>query len=167
MLPDILKKNLKIVFVGINPGKRSDKLQHYYAGRSNQFWQLLYDSKLTPSKLSPYDDLNLLGFEIGLTDVIRQATRNSGEARKLLNRGDIDELNKRIRNYTPQVVCFNGKEAYGFFIGRKVEKLGLQSEKMRGAKVFVVPSSSGTNTWFTRKGKLQYYKELKKVSEEM
>ncbi len=142
MLPDILKKNLKLIFVGINPGKKSDRLQHYYAGRNNQFWKLLYDSRLAPVKLSPYDDLNLLGFEIGLTDVIRQATRNSGEAKKLLRRGDIDELNKKIRHYTPRVVCFNGMEAYEFFLGRKVKKLGLQSEKIHGAKIFVAPSSS-------------------------
>ena len=43
-LPDYIRPHMKILFVGINPGKRSAEVGHHYAGYSNRFWKLLYDS---------------------------------------------------------------------------------------------------------------------------
>ena len=37
-----------VLFVGINPGVRSAKTGHHFAGYSNRFWKLLSDSRLAP-----------------------------------------------------------------------------------------------------------------------
>jgi TDG/mug DNA glycosylase family protein len=50
-LPDYLRPGLKLVFVGFNPGERSARIGHYYAGRGNQFWNFLYESGLVPEML--------------------------------------------------------------------------------------------------------------------
>jgi len=167
MLQDILRKKLKVVFVGINPGLRSDKVGHYYAHHTNKFWQLLADSNLTPYLLTSKQDYKLTDFEIGLTDVVRQASRGSKEAEKLLSNENLTQLNEKIRKFSPKMICFNGKKAFKLFFCKEPEKLGLQSEKMNSADIFVLPSSSGTNTKFTYLQKLEYYKELKKLSKEI
>jgi len=46
-LPDYLDYNLRVLFVGYNPGERAAALGHHYAGRNNQFWRLIYDAGLT------------------------------------------------------------------------------------------------------------------------
>ena len=39
---------MRVLFVGINPGVRSALTGHHFAGFSNRFWKLLYDSRLVP-----------------------------------------------------------------------------------------------------------------------
>jgi len=41
-LPDHLRKGMKLVIVGCNPTESSARVGHYYAGRDNQFWPILY-----------------------------------------------------------------------------------------------------------------------------
>src|SRR6266704_680533 len=43
-LPDRIRPGLRVLFVGINPGIRSAAVGHHFAGFSNRFWRLLYDS---------------------------------------------------------------------------------------------------------------------------
>ena len=51
-LPDYLRKGMKMILVGPNPGDRSARVGHYYAGRTNLFWPILYESGVIPEPLS-------------------------------------------------------------------------------------------------------------------
>lgn len=51
-LPDHLRPGLRILFVGINPGVRSAQTGHHFAGHSNRFWKLLYESGLVTEPLT-------------------------------------------------------------------------------------------------------------------
>ena len=42
-MPDYLAPGLDVLFVGINPGRRSAATGHHYAGPGNHFWPLLYE----------------------------------------------------------------------------------------------------------------------------
>jgi len=68
-------------------------------------------------------------------------------------------LKKKLRTAAPRVVAFNGKMAGERFSGRSV-KLGWQRETFEGAKVFVLPSTSGRNGSLTRTEKLLYFRRL-------
>jgi G:T/U-mismatch repair DNA glycosylase len=57
------------------------------------------------------------------------------------------------------VIAFNGKMVYEKFTGRAC-KLGLQKEKLYGAHVFVLPSTSGANCGTDRGVKTRYFKKL-------
>jgi G:T/U-mismatch repair DNA glycosylase len=57
------------------------------------------------------------------------------------------------------VVAFNGKLAYEKFAGRPC-KLGLQKERLYGARIFVLPSTSGQNAGLGVARKLRYFKQL-------
>src|SRR5712692_9162872 len=78
-LPDYLRRGMKLVIVGCNPGERSARLGHYYAGRGNVFWPLLYDSGVVPEPLEYKDDKRMIEFGIGLTDLVKRPTRGIEE----------------------------------------------------------------------------------------
>ena len=41
MLRDVVAPGVNVLFVGINPGMRSDATGHHFAGFSNRFWKPL------------------------------------------------------------------------------------------------------------------------------
>jgi TDG/mug DNA glycosylase family protein len=55
ILPDLLGPGLDLIIVGTSAGRASAKLGSYYAGRSNRFWRVLYEAKLTPTELRSED----------------------------------------------------------------------------------------------------------------
>src|SRR5471030_2188044 len=90
-LPDYLEPDLKLVFIGINPGVYSAQVGHYYARPGNLFWWALSNSVLINKTLGPENDAELLNYKIGLTDVVKRPTNSSGE----LTQEEYDEGAKR------------------------------------------------------------------------
>jgi TDG/mug DNA glycosylase family protein len=158
-LPDYLQPGLKVVFVGFNPGERSARIGHYYAGRGNQFWNFLHESGLVPEKLRPEDDHRILEFRLGLTDVVKRWSRSCGSLRAIDYQKGIPPLIAKLHEVRPRAVAFNGKGAYQKVSGRFV-RLGLQRENLEGAHVFVLPSTSGRNGSLTRAAKLAHFRRL-------
>jgi TDG/mug DNA glycosylase family protein len=163
-LPDHLRRGLKLVIVGFNPGERSARVGHYYAGRGNLFWPLLYEAGLVPEPLEYEDDIRLLGFGIGLTDLVKRPSAGIEDVR----REDWLEgrvlLANKLEQFQPKVIAFNGKLAFEKFSGRPC-KLGLQKDRLYGARVFVLPSTSGQNV-LARGQKLRYFRKLAALLEE-
>jgi TDG/mug DNA glycosylase family protein len=160
-LPDYLRPGLKVVFVGFNPGERSAHLGHYYAGRGNQFWNFLFESGLLPVKVDWDEDHRVLEFGIGMTDLVKRWSKSSSELRADEYRKGIHRLNDQLQRAAPRarVVAFNGKGVYEQFLGNPV-RLGWQRERVAGARVFVLPSTSGRNGSLTRIEKLEYFRQL-------
>lgn len=152
---------MKLIVVGCNPGERSARVGHYYAGRGNQFWPLLYESGILPEELSYQEDKRVIEFGVGLTDLVKRSTRSIEE----IERHEYAEgrilLAQKLQELFPRVVAFNGKHVYEKFAQRHC-RLGLQKERLYGALVFVLPSSSGRNA--TGKGvKMRYARRLAKL----
>lgn len=154
-LPDYLRKGMKMILVGPNPGDRSARVGHYYAGRTNQFWPILFESGVIPEPLTYEDDRRMLEFGIGMTDLVKRPTRAIEE----IERQEFAEgrvlLAQKLEDTRPRVIAFNGKIVYEKFAGRPC-KLGLQKEKLYGAQVFVLPSTSEPNGGVT----MRYFKKL-------
>ena len=160
-LPDHLRSGMKLVIVGCNPGDRSARVGHYYAGRGNEFWPLLHDSGIVPELLDHRDDKRMIEFGIGLTDLVKRPTRGVEELRREEFAEGRILLSQKLEQYGPQVIAFNGKMAYENFSQRPCE-LGLQKERLYGATVFVLPSTSGKNA-LEPNTKLRYFRQLAKV----
>lgn len=158
-LPDYLRPGLKVVFVGFNPGERSARIGHYYAGRGNQFWDLLFESGLLPEKLAPEDDCRMLEFQYGLTDVVKRWSKSANDLKAPDFKRGVPLLRGKLQNAGPRVVAFNGKMGYEKFHGRP-SHLGWQRGYFAGARVFVLPSTSGRNGSLTRAQKLAYFRRL-------
>lgn len=158
-LPDYLRPGLRLVFVGFNPGERSARIGHYYAGRGNQFWNFLFESGLVPERLSPEEDYRLLDFGFGLTDVVKRWSKSASTLGAADYRLGVPLLLVKLLRAGPQVVAFNGKTAYERF-ARLRAGLGWQRVPVAGARVFVLPSTSGRNSSLTRTAKLRYFRQL-------
>lgn len=158
-LPDHLRKGMKMILVGCNPGDRSARVGHYYAGRGNQFWPMMYESGVIPEPLTYQDDRRVVEFGIGMTDLVKRPTRGVEE----IERREFAEgrvlLAQKLEEMRPRVIAFNGKMVYEKFTGRPC-KLGLQKERLYGAHVFVLPSTSSQNAGTSASVKKRYFKKL-------
>jgi TDG/mug DNA glycosylase family protein len=157
-LPDHLRKGMKLVIVGCNPTESSVRTGHYYSGRGNPFWPVLYETGVIPEPLEYRDDKRIIEFAIGLTDLVKRPTRTLEE----LTREDYAEgrivLSQKLGEYVPHVVAFNGKSVYEQFAQRRV-KLGLQRETLYGASVYVLPATDAQHA-HNSKDRMAHFRRL-------
>ena len=59
-LPDVLRPDLDVVFVGTAAGRRSAAVGAYYAHPGNRFWKTLHSTGLTPRLFAPDEFRELL-----------------------------------------------------------------------------------------------------------
>lgn len=166
MLPDLIIPDLEILFVGINPGLKSARVGHYYAGPGNMFWKCLHQSGLTPELLRPDEDVRLLQYHIGITDCVKRASQMASEVRKSEFRESAPVLIAKIEAYQPRIVCFNGLMGYRSAIDPE-GMLGPQPQLLGGAHVFVVPSTSAANAGFTREERVEWFRKLRTFRDEV
>jgi TDG/mug DNA glycosylase family protein len=150
---------MKMILVGSNPGDRSARVGHYYAGRGNQFWPMMYESGVIPEPIGYEDDRRILEFGIGMTDLVKRPTRSADELERQEFAEGRELLAQKLEDMHPRVIAFNGKMVYEKFTGGEC-KLGQQKEKLYGAHVFVLPSTSGLHTGNDRGVKMRYFKKL-------
>nr|XP_050856588.1 G/T mismatch-specific thymine DNA glycosylase-like [Vespula vulgaris] len=165
-LPDYLKENLDIVFVGINPSLMAAHRGKYYAGPGNHFYKLLYESGLTPKCLSFEEDHKLLQYGIGLTNIVARPTRSSADLKRIEIKEGAKIIEEKLRLFKPKIAIFNGKCIYEVYANKNSKSpfhFGLQSEFIGDTAVWVVPSSSARCANFPRMiDKLHFYSALKK-----
>jgi len=143
-IPDHLKKDLDILFVGFNPSIRSSETGHHFANPNNRFWTILYRAGLTPRKYTPDEDQDLLALGYGLTNIVARPTKTAAEITREEYLEGKEILKQKIQSIHPKIVCFVGKGVYEEFSGKKKIDWGLQPESVvEGVKEFVCPSSSG------------------------
>ncbi len=164
-LPDYLAPNLEIVFVGINPGAYSARVGHYFARKQNSFWNALSQSGLVPEKLSPEDDVRIVEFGLGLTDIVKRSTSNASQlgAAEFVEGGRV--LRAKLQALAPRVVCFNGLLGYRNAFDRKA-KLGQQEERWATSQLFIVPSTSPLNAHY-RGEIVHWFRKLKQYTDQL
>jgi TDG/mug DNA glycosylase family protein len=165
-LPDIVAPGLRVLFVGINPGLRSATLGHHFAGFSNRFWKLLFESGLTPEQLSAVDDRRLLEWGMGITNLVGRPTAGvSGLRREEYVRG-VRVLERKVHEARPQLAALVGVSIYRvLFRWRGPVRLGLQVELLEGANVFVLPNPSGRNAHYSYPEMLESFRDLQRELE--
>lgn len=162
-LKDILAEDLKILFIGFNPGLYSAEIGHYFAHKNNKFWDLLYQSALTPKRLDPREDWSMLSLGYGLTDIVKRPSKGISELKKREYACGKKRLRRIIEKYKPKIACYLGIGVYKEFSGKKEIKLGLQdSNQVEGILDFVAPSPSGLNM-IPFQEKLYYFKQLRSL----
>src|SRR5947207_16020976 len=81
-VPDVLAPGLRIVFVGINPGRVSAASRAHFANPRNDFWRLLHAARLTSRLYEPHEQFALLEEGIGVTNAAYRTTPGSGDLRR-------------------------------------------------------------------------------------
>lgn len=163
-LPDRIQPGLLVLFVGINPGLRSAKTGHHFAGYSNRFWKLLYESRLVSEPLTYEDDARLPEWKLGLTNIISRPSAGIAALKPVeyvVGRG---RLVATVRHYRPRIVALLGVTIYRkLFPGTPAGpvRLGWQRKRLAGARVFVLPNPSGRNAHFSYRAMLEMFRRLR------
>jgi TDG/mug DNA glycosylase family protein len=143
-VPDVLAPDLRIVFVGINPGRVSAAARAHFANPRNDFWRLLHAAQLTSRLYAPDEQFSLLEEGIGVTNAAYRTTPGSGDLRRADFAGSAQRLERIARELRPRWLAFVGKEAYRGAFGLR-PGLGLQDRRLGETELFVLPSTSPAN----------------------
>jgi TDG/mug DNA glycosylase family protein len=158
-VPDVLAPGLRIVFVGINPGRVSAAARAHFANPRNDFWRLLHAARLTPRLYEPLEQFALLEEGIGVTNAAYRTTPGSGGLRRADFAGSAERLERIALDLKAGWLAFVGKEAYrGAFGERPV--LGLQERTLGESKLFVLPSTSPANAAVPWAERRRWFEEL-------
>jgi len=160
MLTDIITHGLDVIFCGINPGLKSADDGHHFSGRSNRFWRVLHQSGFTPYEIEAVNDTSILDFGYGLTTAVARATSRADELSKEEFDDSLEAFKAKITEFKPKYVAFLGKAAYKAFSKKKEIAWGQQSEDFCGARVWVLPNTSGLNRGFSLDDLVIYYREF-------
>jgi TDG/mug DNA glycosylase family protein len=151
LLRDRIRPDVRVLFVGINPGVRSALTGHHFAGYSNRFWKLLYDARLVPEPVTYADDVRLPEWGFGITNLVPRPTPGIDTLERHEYVAGRVRLRRKILRLRPTVVALIGVTVFrAMFPGRRdAVSLGLQRERIGGSVVFVLPNPSGRNANFT------------------
>jgi thymine-DNA glycosylase len=178
LLPDAIKENLLVLFVGLNPGIQTARSGHAYAHPSNLFWKLLYSSGVTPRPCRAEEDREMPRlYSLGLTNIVSRPSRNGGELRKTELDDGVATLEEKARKWRPESVCIVGKSIWesiwrvrhgGKAVGAafkygwqdESENMGQLDGEWAGARVFVATSTSGLAASLSKAEKERIWSEL-------
>ena len=165
MLRDRISPGVEVLFVGINPGVRSALTGHHFAGFSNRFWKLLYESRLVPEPITFEDDDRLPEWGFGVTNIIARATPGIDTLLPHEYVSGRKRLLAKIRKFRPRVVALVGVTVFrAMFPERKGPvATGLQEQTLGGASLFVLPNTSGRNANFSYAEMLAAFKLLRRA----
>jgi len=144
-IADVIVPDLEVLFCGINPGRYSGATGFHFAGPGNRFWPALFASGFTDRLLLPSEVGLLPRYGLGITNLVARTTARADELGDDELREGLKVLTRKVKRYRPQWVAVVGLGAYRVGFGRPKAVVGPQSEPLAGAKVWVLPNTSGLN----------------------
>ena len=157
-VPDLLGDDVRLLFVGINPGLWTAAAQAHFAKRGNRFYPALYlaglsEGLIVASAGMAYNDAaDLRERGVGITNLVNKATARADE----LTTTDLEEgaiqLETKVTSVRPRVVVMLGVTAYRIAFRRPRATIGWQSHGLAGADLLVAGNPSGLNAHHTTAG---------------
>ena len=162
---DVIARDLRVLFCGINPGLYTAAVGRHFARPGNRFWPALHRSGFTPRQLSPFEERELLSLGLGVTNVVARATAAAAElAPAEFERGG-RLLRAKVRRYAPRFLAVLGVGAYRTAFDRPKAQIGRQDEKLEAATVWVLPNPSGLNANYRPADLARLFRELREAVE--
>jgi len=167
-VPDLLPgpgQDLRLLFVGINPGLWTAATQTHFAHPVNRFYPALLAAGIITRPIDPAagmsdeDREHLRSRGIGISNVAHRATARADELSKAeLVEGGL-RLQALVRRLAPRVVAVAGITAYRAAFGLPKAVAGVQAPDgaWGDAQVWVVPNPSGLNAHETVASLAQAY----------
>lgn len=148
-IPDVIAPGLAVLFSGINPGLYSAATGHHFARPGNRFWLALHRAGFTPRLIQPWEQDELPGYGIGITNVAPRATARANE----LTVAELVEGGRRLADkterYAPRWLAVVGVTAYRIAFGEPDAAVGPQDRLVGTSAVWVLPNPSGLNAHFS------------------
>ncbi|HEV7679052.1 MAG TPA: G/U mismatch-specific DNA glycosylase [Candidatus Dormibacteraeota bacterium] len=158
---DLVAPGLGVVFVGINPGLYTAAIGHHFGRPGNRFWKVLHLAGFTPRQLSPFEERELLGMGIGITNLVPRTTAAASELSPAELRDGVQRVSRLMEEMAPRVVAFLGMQAYRVATGRPRAAMGLQAERLGGAAVWLLPNPSGLQARYQLPELVELFGELR------
>ncbi|CAI5758166.1 unnamed protein product [Candida verbasci] len=135
-----LKPDLKLLFIGFNPGVESSLTQHHYAHHSNLFWKLFNQSqalsKVTNGEFSfkctSELDFELIKYSIGFSDLCLRCTKQAHELTNDEKLENVPRLYTEIKDNNVKNVVIIGKGVWEMIV--KYEMLNMGKKKFKLSK---------------------------------
>lgn len=160
-VPDLIAKNLIVLFAGINPGLYTAAIGHHFGRPGNRFWPALYEGGFTPRLFSPFEESLLLDLKLGITNVVERATARADELTTDELRAGGERLLAKVERWRPTVIAFVGIGPYRIVSSNKDARVGLQKECFGGSHAWVLPNPSGLNAHYQPAVLAQLFRELR------
>ena len=154
VVPDLLPgpgQDLRLLFVGINPGLWTAAVQTHFARPGNRFYPALLRAGVitepvdASAGMTDADRDRFRDRGLGITNLAPRATAKASELTDEELRTGGERLRTLVRVRRPRVVAVAGVTAYRVAFGHRKAVLGRQDDDLEGAELWVVPNPSGLN----------------------
>jgi TDG/mug DNA glycosylase family protein len=151
VLPDLVGDDLRLLFVGINPGLWTAAVQTHFAHPANRFYPALLAAGIIERPIDPASGMTdadrayFVGRGLGISNLVPRATARADELSTAELRKGGQRLVERVAAWRPRVVAVAGITAYRAAFGVRRATAGRQPEPLAGAELWVVPNPSGLN----------------------
>lgn len=162
-IKDVIGPGLRVLFCGINPGLYSGATGHHFARPGNRFWPALHRSGFTPRLLSPYEERELLGFGLGITNVVARTTAVASELTTEEYVAGGRRLARKVRRFEPDLLAILGVTAYRIAFGDKDAGVGPQEATIGSTRLWVLPNPSGLNAHYQLPALAKEFRRLRRV----
>ena len=162
---DLLGPDLKLLFVGINPGLYTAAVGHHFARPGNRFWPALYRSGFVDRPLTAFDEDELPVRGLGITNIVERATARADELSVAELAAGVRRLIRKVQRHRVRAVAFLGVTAYRAATGQPKANIGPAAPKLGGAAVWVLPNPSGLNAHYQLADFVSLFRRLRKAVE--
>jgi TDG/mug DNA glycosylase family protein len=160
LVPDLIAPGLRALFCGINPSLYSAAVGHHFARPGNRFWPALHAAGISPRRLRPDEERELLALGYGITNVVERATARADELAPEEFVAGGARLAARVAAHRPGAVAVLGVSAYRAAFGRPRAEVGPQPDALGGAPVWVLPNPSGLNAHYGLEALARIFREF-------
>lgn len=164
-MPDVIAPRLRVLFCGINPSLYSAVVGYHFARPGNRFWPALHRSGFTPRQLAPSEQEELLGWGLGVTNVVERASATAAELSPAELHAGGERLRSEVLEYRPQWLAVLGVTAFRTAFDRPTATYGEQDLRIGGTRVWVLPNPSGLNAHVTPPRLAAAFAELRRAVE--
>ncbi len=161
-VPDLVAKDLIVLFAGINPGLYTAAIGRHFGRPGNRFWPALEAGGFTPRLFSPFESDRLLDLNYGITNVVDRPTARADELTNEELRAGGKRLAAKVKRWRPTVVAFVGIGPYRIISGVKDARVGLQKDLFGGSYAWVLPNPSGLNAHYQPAALAELFGELRR-----
>lgn len=160
-IPDLIARDLGVLFVGINPGLYSGATGRHFARPGNRFWPTLHGSGFTPRLMAPDETEELLALGIGITNVVNRTTATAAELSTEELRAGGERLRRTVETWRPRTVAVLGVTAFRAAFRDPRAGVGRQPEPIGEAPVWVLPNPSGLNAHYQLPQLIDLFREFR------
>lgn len=162
---DLIGPNLRLLFVGINPGLWTAAVNAHFARPGNRFWPALHLAGITAQRIDasggllPEDRAQLIRAGVGISNLVPYATARADELTAEQLHAAVGPLTNLVARSRPRVVAVLGVTAYRQAFGDRRARPGQQAGTLTGAELWVLPNPSGLNAHETAGSLAAAYRE--------